>query len=130
MDDAHAASAAAEGRLDDERKTDFLRDLQRLGAVGHRLLRAGQRRDIDFLRQRARGGFVAHQVEKFRARADKDDARLRAGAGELGVLGQKTVAGMDEVHVLFLGQRDDAGDVEIGADGAFVLADRDRLHRP
>ena len=41
---AHAAAAAAERRLDDEREADLLRDLQRLLAVGDRLLGAGQRR--------------------------------------------------------------------------------------
>ena len=130
MHHAHAAPAAAEGRLDDERKTDFLGDLQRLGAVRHRFFRAGQGGHVDFLRQRARRHFVAHQFNNLRARPDEGDARRRAGAGEFGVLRQKTVTGMDEIDFLFLGQRDDARDVQISADRPFAFADQDRLRPP
>ena len=35
---------------------------------------------------------------------------------------KKSVAGMDEIHALFLGQRDDAGNVQVRAHGAFALA--------
>jgi len=42
LDDAHAAAAAAEGRLDDEREADRFRDLHRLLAIGDGLLGAGQ----------------------------------------------------------------------------------------
>ena len=64
---AHAASAAAEGRLDDEREADFLRDLQAprsRSSIG--IFRAGQRGDADLLRQRAGGDLVAHQFEQLR----------------------------------------------------------------
>ena len=37
------------------------------------------------------------------------------------------VAGMDEVHASFHGEGDDAGDVEVSADGAFVFADEIRF---
>ncbi len=53
----------------------------------------------------------------------KIDAGLVAGAGEVGVLGQKAVAGMDGVDLVLLGQGDDAGDVEVGADRLAGLAD-------
>ena len=36
---------------------------------------------------------------------------------------------MNEVHALLFRQRDDAGDVEIGADGTFAFADDIRLVR-
>ena len=57
---AHSASAAAERRLDDERKTNFLRGLQRLAAIFNRILGSRQNRHADFLRKGARGGFIAH----------------------------------------------------------------------
>ena len=41
------------------------------------------------------GGLGAHQADRFRRRADEDDARRRAGLGELGVLGEEAVAGVD-----------------------------------
>ena len=46
------------------------------------------------------GDLVAELVEDLRARADEGDARLVAGAGELGVLGQEAVAGVDRVDLV------------------------------
>jgi hypothetical protein len=63
------------------------------------------------------------------ARPDERDARLGARLGELGVLGQEAVAGMDEVHALLLRERDDARNVEIRADRPFAFADDVRLVR-
>ena len=103
---------------------------KRRGAVCHRFFGAGQSADADFLGQRAGGDFVAHQFNNFRARPDEGDARRGAGAGKSGVFGQKTVTGMDQIDFLFLGQRDDAGNIEISADRPFALADQDRLRRP
>ena len=127
--DAHAASAAAEGGLDDQRETDCLRDLQRLVAVGNGFFGAGQDGHVDFLRERAGGGLVAHHVEQLRSRPDEGDAGLGAGAGEFGILGEKSVAGMDGVDARFLGHRDDALDVEIRGDRALALADEIGLVR-
>ena len=90
--------------------------------MGDRLLSAGERGDADALRESPGGGFVAHHVEQFRARSDKRDAGLGAGTGEVRVLGKKTVARMNRVHAFFLGDGDDALDVEIRGDRAFVLA--------
>ena len=67
--------------------------------------------------------------QQFRARPDKRDAGVRAGLGKLRVLGKKSVAGMNEIHALFLGQRDDAGDVEIRADRPLAFADEIRFVR-
>jgi hypothetical protein len=75
--DAHAASTAAEGRLDDEREADRLGGLERLVAIGDRLLRAGQGRHADPLGEGAGGGLVAHHVEQLGAGPDEGDARGR-----------------------------------------------------
>ena len=45
-----------------------------------------------------------------------------AGAGEMGVFGEKTVAGMDHVHPAIEGQPDNALNVEISPDRAFAAA--------
>ena len=123
VDDAHTATAAAEGRLDDEGEADGLGDLHGLGAIRDGVLGAGQDGDGDLLREGAGGGFVAHHVEQLGARADKDDAGLFAGAGEGGVFGEETVAGVDGVNAVVLGDTDDALDVEVGGDGALAAAD-------
>ena len=120
---AHAAATAAERGLDDEREADFAGDFQGFGAVFDGIFRARQDGHVDFLRERAGGDLVAHEAEQFRAGADEGDAGVRAGLGEIRVFRKKAVPGMDEVHALFLRERDDAGDVEVRADGAFALAD-------
>ena len=129
LDDAHAAAAAAEGRLDDERKADRLRRLQRFLAIGDRLLGARQHGHVDAFRQGAGGGLVAHHLEQFGARTDKDQTGLGAGAGEVGVFRKKTVARVNRVDALRLRDVDDALDVEIGSDRPFPFAHLIRLVR-
>ena len=99
------------------------RDFQRLRAVGDGIFRAGQDGHADFFGEGARGDLVAHQTQQFGARPDKRDAGVAAGLGEVRIFRKKSVAGMDEVHALFLRQRDDARDVEIRADRALARAD-------
>jgi len=77
----------------------------------------------DLLRERAGGGFVAHHVEELGARADEDQAGGTHGAGEVGVLGEEAVTGVDGVDALFLRDGNDAVDVEVGGDGALAGAD-------
>ena len=60
VNDAHAAAAAAESRLDDQREADFLGRLQRFFAIGNGLFVAGQDGNVDLLGERTRGGLVAH----------------------------------------------------------------------
>jgi hypothetical protein len=71
----------------------------------------------------AGGGFVAHHFEEFGARADEDEAGLLASAGKVRVFREETVTGVNGVDALFLGDADDALDVEVGGDGAFAVAD-------
>src|SRR5689334_3721843 len=71
----------------------------------------------------AGGRLVAERFEKMRARTDESDAGSLAGTRERGIFGEEAVAGMDRVDALFLGQGDDAIDVEIGLHGSESLAD-------
>ena len=66
----------------------------------------------------ARPRLVAEQRQRGGRRADERDPRLFAGAGEIGVLRQEAVAGVDRVALALAGPLDDLGDVEIcgGAD--------------
>ena len=59
-------------------------------------------------------GFVAEQRQHFGARPDKGEVGSGAAAGELGVLAQKAVAGMDGVAAGILGHPQDGVDVQIG----------------
>ena len=75
------------------------------------------------------GQLVAHLGQNGGGGADEGDARLLAGPGEVGVLAQKAVAGVDGVHVAAAGQIDDGGDIQIGAQGGLVLTDEIGLVR-
>ena len=110
---AHATAATAKGGLDDQRKADVLGHLHRFGAGGDGIIGAGQNRHAGRLGQGARLGLVAHFAQQFGARSDKRNAHLRTGLGKVGVLRQKSVAGMDEVYPAFLGHLHNAVDVQI-----------------
>ncbi len=56
---------------------------------------------------------VAHRRDRRGRRADEDEARRRAGRGELGVLRQEAVAGMDRVGARPVRGFEDAVDAEI-----------------
>ena len=71
----------------------------------------------------ARGGLVAEQFEQRRSRSYKGDAGGLAGARKGGILGEKAVTWVDGVDASFLGERDDAGDVQVGLDRTFAGAD-------
>ena len=120
---AHAPAAAAGGRLEDD--GEAVRDglfqslvgaFQGLGGAGNGGHAAGQSRGLG-------GQLVAHLGQDLGAGADEGDAGVLAGLGELGVLGEEPVAGVDGVHVPALGQVDDARDVQIGPQGGLALAD-------
>ena len=80
-DDAHPAAAAAGGRLDDQRRLARLRD--------RRHSRAG--------RDPLRCELVAAGAQRLRRRPDPGQARRRDRLGEVAVLGEEAVAGMDRV---------------------------------
>ena len=60
---------------------------------------------------------------------DEDDPLTLTGTGEIRVLGQKPVAGVDSVHLILPGQRDDPLDVEVGPNRLVRVADQIRLFR-
>ncbi len=93
----------------------------------HRGVADGQDGDVGLLGDAAGGHLVAELSEDFGARTDEGDAGFLTGAGERGVLRQKAVAGVDGVDVVLLGQRDEGGDVEVGADRFTGPADEVRL---
>ena len=101
LHDAHPASPAARGGLDQQRvgvRTARRLDAQRLhhrhARVRGRLLRAH---------------LVAHQLDRLRRRPDEHDARLRARPRQRRVLGQEPVARVQRVR----GRADDRLDVQV-----------------
>ena len=124
IDYAHAAAAAAEGRLDDQREADLRRHLGRLFGIADGLLGAGDHADAGLLRQAPGGGLIAQKVQQFRAGADEGDAGALAGARQRRIFGQEAVAGMDGVDLFFGGQRNDALHVQVRFHRALACADQ------
>jgi hypothetical protein len=100
VDHAHAAATAAAGGLDDHRIADLagnFHDLFRI--VGQRAFRTRHAGHAGFDHGLLGGHLVAHHPDRFRARADEGEAGLLDAFGEVGVLGEETVAGVDRLGV-------------------------------
>ena len=119
---SHAAATTAVGRLEDHRPAEFLRDRERIGEARHRPGAAGEDRHARLPGEFAGGSLVAERFEQLDPRAYKRDARLHAGGGELGILREEAVAGMDAVDAVGLGERHDPLDVEVRANRLARLA--------
>ncbi len=121
----HAAPAAARHRLDHDRIADLLGDLKRLLIALHDAVAARRNRHAGFAGGFARDGLVAHGADRGGLRTDELDVAAFADLGEMGVLGQEPVAGMDGIDIADLRRADDAIDFEITLlTGGFTDTDR------
>ena len=103
-DDAHAAAAAARRGLDEEREPELVR------------LAARDDGDACLDRDSLRGQLVAALPERVRRRADPDQSRGVDRLGEIGVLGEEAVAGMDRFRARLLRGPDVLLGVEVARD--------------
>jgi hypothetical protein len=108
---AHALAAAAECGLHHHRVAELAR---RLGERARAATR-GARHDGHggALGDRARGALVAHRTDLLGRRANEHEARTLDQVGEVGVLGQEAVAGMDRLGARRLRRRDHRLGVEV-----------------
>ena len=124
--DAHAAAAAAGRRLDQHRVADLVGQRQRLGLVLDQPLAAGHDGDAGLLGELAGLVLVAQPPHRLLRRADELDLARAADLGEVGVLRQEAVAGVDGLDVGDLGGADDARDLQVALGGS-GRADADGL---
>ena len=117
-DDAHAAATAAGSGLEHDGITDGAGTLQSFALGGDDLIGAGEDGDLGLLHGLARGAFFAHEACDLGRRADEFDIGGAANFGEVGVLAEQAVAGMDCVDIGDLGGGDDGRDVEVALGGA------------
>jgi hypothetical protein len=111
---AHAAPAAAAGGLDDDRIADLAGDGHVLvHVIVERTAGTGHARDSGILHGADGLDLVAHQADGLGLRPDEHKAGLLHLFGEVGVLGQETIARMDRAGVGDLGCGDDGRDVEV-----------------
>ena len=103
------------------------RDDLRVGrVVRKRRFGAGHDRHAGRDRGLPRGRLAAHERDGVRRRADERQARIDAGLGEVLVLREEPVAGMDERRARLLRDVNDAVDAQV-AFGGRARADRVRL---
>ena len=91
----HALTAAAEGGLDRDRHAVLLGEGHHLVGVLDRVGGAGHQRGLGAGGDVAGGDLVAEVADRLRAGADPDQAGVDDGLGEVGVLRQEAVAGVD-----------------------------------
>jgi hypothetical protein len=113
--DLHAAPAAARRRLDQHRIADLVRPRAALLEVGDAAIGAGHAGHAEALHGLLGGDLVAHDADMLGGRADEDQLVLLDDLGELGVLRQEAVAGVDRLGAGDLAGGDDRGNVEIAA---------------
>ena len=115
---AHAAAAAAARGLDDDRIADFLGDAEILIDIGAQrpigARHAGNARRLHDLDGR---DLVAHQADGFGARPDENEAALLHAFGEIGILRQEAISGMNGHRIGDLRGADDGRHVQIGQRG-------------
>ena len=114
IDALHPLAAAARDRLDQHR----IADPRRLGRQGFlrlvRALIARRHRHPGLDHQRLGRVLQAHGANRGRVRPDPDQARRRDGLGEVGVLAQEAISGVDRFRAGRLGRREHLGAVQIG----------------
>ena len=115
LDHAHAATTTATGGLDDHRIADFAADAQALGLVIRQgAVGARHGGDTGLLHGVLGGHLVAHQANHVGGGADEGESGLLHLLGEVGVLGEKAVAGVDGGGAGDFRGTDDGRDVQVG----------------
>ena len=126
---AHAAAAAAGSGLQDDGEAEADGLFQRVIGVLQRLGAAGDDGHAAFDGDLLGAELVAHLGQHVGGRAHKQDSVILAGTGKVGILRQEAIAGVDGGDAPALGQADDAGDVQVRAQGGLLLAHQVRLVR-
>jgi hypothetical protein len=110
---AHSAASAAGHGLDHHRVANFLGGLERLLLGLDDVLRSGRDRHAGLAGQLAADGLVLQRIHRFGLRANEADVAVLADLGEVGVLGEEPVAGVNGIDVRNLGCADDAIDPQV-----------------
>ena len=115
--DLHAATAAAEGRLDRDRHAVLAGERHHLVGVLDRIGRAGHQGSLRAGGDMAGGDLVAEIADGLRAGPDPDQPGVDDGLGEVGVLGEEPVARVDGVGAGFRRGVEDLAEVQVGLRG-------------
>ena len=111
--DLHPAPAAAAGGLDDDGIADLGGDPARFFRIADGAIAAGHQRQAELARGALGLDLVAHRADMFGLRADPGDAVRLDDFGELRILAQEAITGVNRIGMGNFGCSDDRGDVEI-----------------
>ena len=111
--DAHAASATARRGFEDDRKANRPGPCQGLFLILQHAFGTRQDGDFRLLHRLASFILLAHQPHGFGSGPDELDVRSAANLGEVRVLTQQAVAGMNGIDIGDLRGRDDGRDIQI-----------------
>jgi len=110
---SHALAAPSRGRLDQDGEPDRTGKAQRLGIAGNGSLGPGHAGHLGRGGDLLGFGLQAHLADRLMGWADELEVAAPADLGELRVLAQEAVAGVNRLHVGHLGSRDQPGNVQI-----------------
>ena len=123
FDDAHAAATAAPARLQHDRKTDLVGELQDLRTIVGQRVRRGHDRHVGLDRQRTCLHLVAEAPHRFRRRADERNTGIGTQLGKIRILGKEAVARVDGIGAALLRDANDVVHVEISRERPLAFAD-------
>ncbi len=116
-DPAHAATAAAGGRLEHHGIAEQRGKVRRVGGGRNRVVTAGNHGNVEGSREPAGAYLVAEQRERGRGRSHEDETGLGALLRERGAFRQEAVSGVDAVAAAPTRRRHERLGVEIGGNG-------------
>ena len=114
VDHAHAAATTAASGLDDDRVADLAGNFHDLFRIfRQRAFRTRHARHAGLDHGLLGHDLVAHHADSFRTRADEGEAGLLDTLGEVGVLRQEAVAGVNRFGVGHFSRADQRGHVQV-----------------
>ena len=115
--DPHSLAAAASRGLDQDRVANLRRDGQGRLFTFNETIAAGDQVDLGLFGDLLGRHLVTELAHRLGGRADELDVATAADFGEVLVLGQESIAGMDGLHVADFGGADDVLDQQVTAGG-------------
>ena len=122
IDRAHAATAAAVDRFNQQRIPVLFAESPHVFHGRNGTVAAGDHGNVRQLCLGAGVDLVPEHDQVFHPGTDKEESFFGAALGQLGVFRQEPVAGMDGVHVMFMGDPHDILNIQIGFHRALAPA--------
>lgn len=119
---AHTTATTTKGSLDNDGEAIGIGEVLDLFVPLHGALRSGHDGDAALDGQLTGGHLVTQGLDGFRGRAHEDDTGLLDLAGELCVLGEESVTGVDQLDAVLEGDLDNLVSGQIGAHGGVLTA--------